>query len=75
MSVVKKTVFWDVELCSLVEVYRRFRGACCLHHQGALSGFGRWLLTWEAIHVVQSGIDANFTPGSPMFHCYILIIL
>jgi hypothetical protein len=22
--------------CSLVEVYRRFRGACCLHHQGAL---------------------------------------
>jgi hypothetical protein len=21
-------------VCSLVEVYRRFRGACCLHHQG-----------------------------------------
>jgi hypothetical protein len=20
--------------CSLVEVYRHFRGACCLHHQG-----------------------------------------
>jgi hypothetical protein len=20
--------------CSLVEVYRRFRDACCLHHQG-----------------------------------------
>jgi hypothetical protein len=20
--------------CSLVEVYRRFQGACCLHHQG-----------------------------------------
>jgi hypothetical protein len=28
------TVFWDVAPCSLVEVYRRFRGACCLHHQG-----------------------------------------
>jgi hypothetical protein len=28
------TVFWDVEPCSLVQVYRRFRGACCLHHQG-----------------------------------------
>jgi hypothetical protein len=26
------TVFWDVEPCSLVEVYRRFRGACCIHH-------------------------------------------
>jgi hypothetical protein len=27
-------VFWVVAPCSLVEVYRRFRGACCLHHQG-----------------------------------------
>jgi hypothetical protein len=26
-------IFWDVAPCSLVEVYRRFRGACCLHHQ------------------------------------------
>jgi hypothetical protein len=28
------TVFWVVVPCSLVKVYRRFRGACCLHHQG-----------------------------------------
>jgi hypothetical protein len=27
-------VFRDVEPCGLVEVYRRFRGACCLHLQG-----------------------------------------
>jgi hypothetical protein len=27
-------VIWVVAPCSLVEVYRRFRGACCLHHQG-----------------------------------------
>jgi hypothetical protein len=27
-------VFWDVTLYSLVEVYRPFRGACCLHHKG-----------------------------------------
>jgi hypothetical protein len=27
-------IFWVVALCSLVEVYRRFRGAFCLHHQG-----------------------------------------
>jgi hypothetical protein len=30
----KMAVFWVVVTCSLVEVYRRFRGACCLHHQG-----------------------------------------
>jgi hypothetical protein len=27
-------VFWVVAASSLVEVYRRFRGACCLHYQG-----------------------------------------
>jgi hypothetical protein len=30
----KIAVFWVVALCSLVEVYQRFRGPCCLHHQG-----------------------------------------
>jgi hypothetical protein len=30
----KMTVFWDVAPCSLVEDYRHFRGAYCLHHQG-----------------------------------------
>jgi hypothetical protein len=29
----KMAVFWVVAPYSLVEVYRRFRGACCLHHQ------------------------------------------
>jgi hypothetical protein len=33
---VKMAVFWVVAPCSLVEVCRRFRGACCLLHQGAL---------------------------------------
>jgi hypothetical protein len=27
-------VFWVVAPCSLVEIYQRFRGAFCLHHQG-----------------------------------------
>jgi hypothetical protein len=31
----KMAVFWVVVPCSLVEVYRRFGGPCCLHHQGA----------------------------------------
>jgi hypothetical protein len=30
---IKFRIFWDVALCSHVEVYRRFRGAYCLHHQ------------------------------------------
>jgi hypothetical protein len=39
MSVLEKSylkiiVLWDVASCCLVEVYRRFRGASCLHHQG-----------------------------------------
>jgi hypothetical protein len=31
--ITKMTVFWDAAPCSLVEVYRRFRGACCFHHE------------------------------------------
>jgi hypothetical protein len=30
----KMAVLWVVAPCSLVEVYRRFRGVYCLHHQG-----------------------------------------
>jgi hypothetical protein len=29
----KIAAFWDIAICSLVEVYRRFRGAYCLCHQ------------------------------------------
>jgi hypothetical protein len=29
-------IFWEVAPCSMVEVYRRFRGVYCLHHHGAL---------------------------------------
>jgi hypothetical protein len=30
----KMAVFWVVSPCILVEIYQRFRGPCCLHHQG-----------------------------------------
>jgi hypothetical protein len=30
----KMAVFWVIAQSCLVEVYRRFRGVCCLHHQG-----------------------------------------
>jgi hypothetical protein len=29
----KEAVFWVAAPCSLVEVYQRFGGPCCLHHQ------------------------------------------
>jgi hypothetical protein len=32
----KIAVFWVVAPCSLVEVYQRFRGPCCLHDQMAI---------------------------------------
>jgi hypothetical protein len=35
-DVLKMAVFWVVASCSLVELYQRFRGPCCLHHQGDL---------------------------------------
>jgi hypothetical protein len=33
LVVLKFRVFWDVLPCSQIDVDRRFRGACCLHHQ------------------------------------------
>jgi hypothetical protein len=33
----KMAVFWVVAPCSLVDVYQRFRGPCCLHHQGLIA--------------------------------------
>jgi hypothetical protein len=33
---IKMAVFWLAAPCILVEVYRRFRVACCLHHQALM---------------------------------------
>jgi hypothetical protein len=30
----KFRAFWNVLLCSQVDIARRFRGAYCVHHQG-----------------------------------------
>jgi hypothetical protein len=34
ISITKMAVFWVVAPCSLVDVYQRFGGPCCLHRQG-----------------------------------------
>jgi hypothetical protein len=36
----KMAVFWIVAPSSVVEVYRRFRGPCCLYHQGIMEAAG-----------------------------------
>jgi hypothetical protein len=41
----KIAVFWVVAPCSLVEVYQRFRGPCCLHHQGIAQKTAIFILT------------------------------
>jgi hypothetical protein len=46
VRLLKIAVFWVVAPCSLVEVYQRFRGPCCLHHQGdALKKTAIFILT------------------------------
>jgi hypothetical protein len=52
----KMAIFWAVAPCSLVEVYRRFRGACCLHHQGALMWRQqvRWI-DWQVLRRLAEG--------------------
>jgi hypothetical protein len=35
--ILKMAVIWVVAPCSLAEVYRRFRGTCCLNHQGDMT--------------------------------------
>jgi hypothetical protein len=32
---IRMAAYWIVAPCSLAECYHRFRGPCCLHHQGA----------------------------------------
>jgi hypothetical protein len=45
-------VFWDVLPCKII-VDRRFRGTCCLHHQGALMV--------EAARTSETSADNYFT--------------
>jgi hypothetical protein len=48
------TVFWDIAPCCLVEVYRRFRGAYCLHHQGDESLI---TLMLEAVSTFETSVN------------------
>jgi hypothetical protein len=57
----KFRVFWDILPCSQIDVDQRFRGVCCLHHQGPGSIYQKTLnftlnTTYPALkHVIESG--------------------
>jgi hypothetical protein len=61
----KMAVFWVVAPCSLVEIYQRFRGPCCLHHQGDRPDDGgnrrenlkSYLILLSILHSSLSGIN------------------
>jgi hypothetical protein len=38
----KSTIFWDITLCSLLSIYRRFGGTYRLHLQGRKISLARW---------------------------------
>jgi hypothetical protein len=51
-----RIVFWDVLPCKMI-VYRRFRGAYCLHHQGTPNFTitkNNWLTLFKEIIAVYS---------------------
>jgi hypothetical protein len=54
MLSLKIAVFWVVAPYSLVEVYQRFRGPCCLHHQGDLWNVGKLLPDYTALSTLYS---------------------
>jgi hypothetical protein len=50
----KTAVSWIVAPCILVEIYRRFKGACCLHLQGSN-------LKMEAASTSETSVNFNQT--------------
>jgi hypothetical protein len=65
----KMTVFWDVALCSLIEIYRLSRGAYCLHHQGDESLTHKHFLKYRP-GICPKGlrkITENFSLGRDLF--------
>jgi hypothetical protein len=51
----KMKAFWDITAYSLVIVDRRFRGACCLHHQPIIA------LMMEIVRTSETSVYYNET--------------
>jgi hypothetical protein len=69
----KMVLFWVVGPCSLVEVYQRFRGPCCLHHQGDSTRLHGATTRKTAIFILTAVRTWNLTEiGTRSFSCLIL---
>jgi hypothetical protein len=57
------TAFWDIALCSLFGVDRRFRGEYCLHHQGDYGGSKNEFITlmMAAVRISETSVYSNAT--------------
>jgi hypothetical protein len=53
--------FWIVAPCSLVDVYGRFRGACCLRHQGDLPDYAAQQLKRRPSSLIALMMEAAST--------------
>jgi hypothetical protein len=63
----KMAVFWFVAPCSLVEVYQRFRGPCCLHHQPD-DGGSKYLWNVGKLLVDCTALQPRRQPSSNLSH-------
>jgi hypothetical protein len=68
----KMNVLRDVEPCSLVTVYRHFRGACCLHHQGGTNR--RWQNKWINKYTARSNSVKSYRISSCHFFSILFLI-
>jgi hypothetical protein len=67
-AIMKMMAFWDIALCGLFEVNRRFRGAYCLHHQGDDGG----VCTYEMSVYLSEATRFYITEG---YHLNIYLII
>jgi hypothetical protein len=68
-TIQKIAVLLVVAPCSLVEVYQRFRGPCCLHHQGDRPDDGLHGATTQktAIFILTAVRTSNLTKNNTVY--------
>jgi hypothetical protein len=60
------SIFFNIAVCSLVEVGQCFKGACCLHHQGDE-------LTMEAVNISETSVNFGETTRRYIQEGYLFI--
>lgn len=57
-------VFWTVAPCSLLQIYKHFKSACRLHHQGGFNNAKR------ISHIINLSIGQSDLNNNVRFKCY-----